>query len=69
MRLDPDSTDNPIGFHRTLSSYYRAIRETDFVIQDLIEPSPSPVAIQAHPNFADDLRMSHFIVFDLNKPV
>lgn len=67
MRLDPDSDENPIGFHRTLSSYYRAIKNTGFIINDLLEPIPSPEAIEKHPNFADDLRMCHFIVFDLQK--
>ena len=67
MALDPDSDDNPIGFHRTLTSYYRAIREAGFIIQDLIEPTPSPEAIEKNPNFEDDLRMCHFIVFDLIK--
>jgi 2-polyprenyl-3-methyl-5-hydroxy-6-metoxy-1,4-benzoquinol methylase len=67
MRLDPNSDDNPIGFHRTLSSYYRAIREAGFIIQDLIEPTPSPEAIEKYPHFEDDLRMCHFIVFDLVK--
>ncbi|MFN2280231.1 MAG: class I SAM-dependent methyltransferase [Anaerolineales bacterium] len=67
MRLDPDSEDNPIGFHRTLSSYYRAIKLAGFIINDLIEPYPSPEAIEKHPNFKDDLRMCHFIVFDLEK--
>ena len=67
MRLDPTSDDNPIGFHRTLSSYYRAIREAGFIIHDLIEPTPSPEAIQKDPHFEDDLRMCHFLAFDLRK--
>lgn len=69
MRLDPTSEDNPIGFHRTLSSYYRAIREAGFIIHDLIEPTPSPEAIQKDPHFEDDTRMCHFIVFDLEKEI
>ena len=67
MRLDPDSDDNPIGFHRTLTRYYRAIREAGFIIQDLNEPTPNPEAIEKYPNFKDDLRMCHFIIFDLVK--
>ncbi len=67
MRLDPESEDNPIGFHRTLSSYYRAITEAGFIIQDLIEPAPSPEAIHKDTHFEDDLRMCHFLVFDLYK--
>lgn len=67
MRMDPNSDDNPIGFHRTLSSYFRAIRNAGFSILDLIEPTPSQEAIEKDPHFEDDLRMCHFIVFDLEK--
>jgi ubiquinone/menaquinone biosynthesis C-methylase UbiE len=67
MRLDPESEDNPQGFHRTLSSYYRAILDAGFSILDLIEPYPSEEDLQKHPGFKDDLRMCHFIVFDLEK--
>jgi ubiquinone/menaquinone biosynthesis C-methylase UbiE len=67
MRIDPDSDENPIGFHRTLSSYYQEIKRAGFMISDLIEPSPSPKAIKTQPSFEDDLRMCHFIVFDLRK--
>jgi ubiquinone/menaquinone biosynthesis C-methylase UbiE len=67
MELDPDSDDNPQGFHRTLSSYFRAILDASFRIVDLIEPYPSPQDIKKHPTFSDDLRMCHFIVFDLEK--
>jgi ubiquinone/menaquinone biosynthesis C-methylase UbiE len=67
MRLDPDSDHNPIGFHRTLSSYYREINKAGFAIIDLVEPIPSSEAIEKQPSFADDLRMCHFIVFDLIK--
>jgi 2-polyprenyl-3-methyl-5-hydroxy-6-metoxy-1,4-benzoquinol methylase len=67
MRIDPDSDHNPIGFHRTLSSYYRAINQAGFRITDLVEPVPSLEVIKKKPSFKDDLRMCHFIVFDLEK--
>lgn len=67
MCLDPDADGNPIGFHRTLTSYFRAIKGAGFIISDLIEPFPSLQAIKEHPIFVNDLRMSHFIVFDLHK--
>ena len=31
----------------------------------LIEPFPSPEAIEKYTSFKDDLRMCHFLVFDL----
>jgi ubiquinone/menaquinone biosynthesis C-methylase UbiE len=62
-----DSDNRLINFHRTLTSYFGAIIGTGFVIQDLVEPYPSQEAIKQHPSFADDLRMSHFLVFELMK--
>ena len=63
----PGSDNNPINFHRTLTSYFRTIVDTGFVVKDLMEPYPSQEAIREHPNFIDDLRMSHFLVFKLKK--
>ncbi|MBU7018796.1 MAG: class I SAM-dependent methyltransferase [Theionarchaea archaeon] len=54
-------------FHRTLTSYFRTIRESGFTIEDIIEPKPSEEMIQSYPNFKDDLRMCHFLVFKLRK--
>ncbi|MGD2156967.1 MAG: class I SAM-dependent methyltransferase [Anaerolineales bacterium] len=65
--ITPGSENNPIGFHRTLTSYYRAILDAGFIIKDLMEPYPSQDAIEKHPDFIDDLRMSHFLVFRLRK--
>ena len=65
--LTPNSDHNPIGFHRTLTSYYRTITGAGFVIEDLMEPYPSQKAIEKYPDFIDDLRMTHFLVFKLKK--
>ena len=59
--------NNPIGFHRTLTSYYKTIVAAGFMIEDLIEPCPTDVEIEKHPKFVDDLRMSHFLIFNLSK--
>ncbi len=57
-----------IQFHRTLTSYARAILRAGFVIEDLVEPEPSDEAIREYPEFSrNHLRMSHFIVFKLRK--
>jgi len=63
----PGSDNNPINFHRTLTSYFRTIIGTGFLVEDLMEPYPSQEAIGKHPHFIDDLRMSHFLVFKLKK--
>jgi ubiquinone/menaquinone biosynthesis C-methylase UbiE len=63
----PGSDNSPINFHRTLTSYFRAIAGAGFKIEGLVEPHPSQEAIEKHPRFVDDLRMSHFLVFRLSK--
>jgi ubiquinone/menaquinone biosynthesis C-methylase UbiE len=64
----PDADSTPLNFHRTLTSYFRALIDTGFVIEDLEEPQPSQEAIEKYPTFADDLRMAKFLVFRLRKP-
>lgn len=56
-----------IYFHRTLTSYYKALMAAGFEVEDLLEPAPTPEAIEKHPRFADDLRMTHFLIFNLRK--
>jgi hypothetical protein len=65
--MAPGSDSNPIGFHRTLTSYYRAILGAGFTVGDLMEPHPSQEAIEKYPQFIDDLRVTHFLVFTLGK--
>ena len=67
MAISPGADNNPIGFHRTLTTYFKTITGSGFTIEDLIEPFPSPEAIEKHPNFVNDLRMSHFLLFVLGK--
>lgn len=55
--------DGVIGYHRTLTSYFAAIRRAGFSVEELIEPKPSDEMLAKYPGFADDLRMAHFIVF------
>jgi len=65
--MSSNSENNPIGFHRTLTSYYKTIINAGFKISDLIEPYPSQDKIEKHPEFVDDLRMCHFLIFRLIK--
>lgn len=65
--LTSNTDANPIGFHRTLTSYFRTIIDTGFIVEDMTEPYPTQEAIEKHPDFIDDLRMTHFLVFKLRK--
>jgi len=56
-----------IWFHRTLTTYFRAFKETRFIIEDLVEPMPAPDKLERFPDFKDDVRMCHFLVFKLRK--
>ena len=57
-----------IQYHRTLTSMVRAILNVGFVIQDLSEPTPTAEAIERDPGWKDDTRITHFIIFDCQKP-
>lgn len=63
----PGAEQRPLYFHRTLTSYFKAFKTAGFTLEALEEPYPSPQALQQHPEFAHDLRMSHFLVFRLGK--
>lgn len=56
-----------LHFHRTLTSYHRAIREAGFVVEALLEPKPSDAMLAKHPEFREDLRMCHFLVLRATK--
>ena len=55
--------DRPLRYHRTLTSYFAAIRRAGFSVYALIEPVPSEEMLAKYPRFRDDLRMAHFVVF------
>jgi hypothetical protein len=38
-----------------------------FTLLDVIEPAPAKEMLAQYPRFRDDVRMSHFIVFKLQK--
>ncbi len=54
-------------FHRTLTSYFKTIKEAGFTIEDIVEPKPSEEMVRKYPDFKDDLRMCHFLVFKVRK--
>jgi len=56
-----------VYFHRTLTSYFRAIRRAGFIVNDFVEARPSPHLLEKEPALAVDLRMCHFLVLKLLK--
>ena len=59
--------DRLLHFHRTLTSYFRAVREAGFAVEALVEPRPSEEMLSRYPEFRDDLRMCHFLAFKARK--
>ena len=56
------------NFHRSLSTYLRAYRQTGFVIEDIIEPTPEVGTLERFPELDDELRVPNFIIVALGKP-
>ncbi|KPN95151.1 class I SAM-dependent methyltransferase [Lysinibacillus sp. ZYM-1] len=54
-------------YHRTLTSYVQAIRQTGFTIENIVEPKPSQEMLEKYPQFVEDLHCADFIVFKLKK--
>jgi 2-polyprenyl-3-methyl-5-hydroxy-6-metoxy-1,4-benzoquinol methylase len=66
----PADTPEPLfRYHRTLTSYMATLLRTGFGVEALVEPCPSPEMLRRYPEFEDGLRMSHFLVFKLRRPV
>lgn len=65
---DCDGLPAPFYFHRTLTSYFRVFKRAGLVVDELVEAVPSSDFIAAHPGWANDLRMCHFLALGL-RPV
>jgi len=59
----PNTGEGLLLFHRTLSTYLKDLSNVNFKLLDVVEPKPSEEMLSQYPEFVDDLRMSHFIVF------
>jgi len=59
----PNTGEGLLLFHRTLSTYLKALLNVGFELLDVVEPKPSEEMLSRYPEFRNDLRMSHFIVF------
>ena len=60
---------NFINMHRTLSSYILAFLDSGFVLESLLEPTPSDDQLAAIPWLADEFRVPNFIIYALRKPL
>lgn len=67
QRLPLDSDEKIVFYHRTLTSYMKAIIQAGFTIEDVIEPMPSKEMLRKYPQFEEDLHFADFIVFKLRK--
>jgi hypothetical protein len=56
------------NFHRSLSTYIRAYRQTGFTIEEIIEPTVVAENLQRFPELDDELRVPNFIIVVLGKP-
>ncbi len=56
-----------LQYHRTLTSYFRAVVESGFIVEALVEPSPQKEMLAKYPEFIHVFRMCHFLVFKARK--
>jgi SAM-dependent methyltransferase len=56
------------NFHRTLSTYTRAYRQSGFAVEAIVEPTPDAGDLERYPELDDEQRVPNFIVFVLEKP-
>ncbi|MEN2466904.1 class I SAM-dependent methyltransferase [Ornithinibacillus sp. JPR2-1] len=67
QRLPIQSNKPIVYYHRTLSSYVKAIISAGFTIEDLVEPKPSKEILKEYPGYEEDLNCATFMVFKLRK--
>lgn len=54
-------------FHRTLSDYAAALRQSGFLIRDLVEPTPDPKLVEELDYWREYFRVAYLIIFDCVK--
>ncbi|MGG2016331.1 class I SAM-dependent methyltransferase [Bacillus sp. S10(2024)] len=67
QRFPIHSDEKVVFYHRTLTSYFKAIHQVGFTLVDVIEPMPSEEMLKKYPQFEEDLHCADFIVFKLRK--
>jgi len=68
FKLYENVQQNLVYFHRTLTTYLRAILSSGFSLEDFVEPCPSDEVLKENPGYEDDYRMSHYLILRLRKP-
>ncbi len=67
QKLPLDADEKIVFYHRTLTSYMKAIIQAGFKVEEVIEPMPSKEMLSRYPQFKEDLHCADFIVFKLRK--
>ncbi|MDN4525992.1 hypothetical protein [Fictibacillus fluitans] len=65
--LPADAAEKIVYYHRSLSSYFKAIQKAKFILEELVEPKPSKEMLIKYPQFEEDFNISNFIVFKARK--
>jgi ubiquinone/menaquinone biosynthesis C-methylase UbiE len=55
------------SFHRTLTEYSTALHKSKLVVTRLVEPRPTPKALQKHPGLQDVLNIPQSVVIESKK--
>ncbi|WP_053071825.1 hypothetical protein [Ornithinibacillus contaminans] len=67
QRIPVDAEEKVVYYHRTITSYVKAIHQAGFAINAMLEPKPSEDMLMKYPEFEEDLNVSCFLVFKLRK--
>ncbi|WP_225228761.1 class I SAM-dependent methyltransferase [Bacillus sp. PS06] len=62
-----EAEEKIVYYHRTLTSYMKAITKAGFTLEALVEPKPSKEMLDKYPQFEEDLKIANFIVFKVRK--
>ena len=67
-RQTPWLAEDVTKYHRTVATYVGTLLDAGFRIARLVEPVPSPQALAAHPDWADETRRPLFLILSAIKP-
>ena len=57
-----------VSYFRTLSVYFNALVGSGFAVDQMVEPRPSPEAVEEYPGVADELRVPNFLIMICRRP-
>jgi len=67
LRMWPRAPAEVVNYHRPLSEYAHALRDSGFLIRDLVEPTPDPKLAEQLDFWRGYFRIALFIIFDAVK--